>query len=172
MGEILVRKWQPGDDLSAITALLHRAYAELAEMGFRYTATWQDDEKTLQRLSRGMVFIAESDGQIVGTVTLYLPPCKSSCAWYDRPDVARFGQLAVDPEFQRRGIGSRLMDVVENETHAHGVPNLALDTAAGAHHLIALYQKRGFSIVSKADWKSTNYESVMMNLAFGDPKLR
>ncbi|MDB4377687.1 hypothetical protein N9Z33_01380 [Akkermansiaceae bacterium] len=90
MGEILVRKWQPGDDLSAITALLHRAYAELAEMGFRYTATWQDDEKTLQRLSRGMAF----------------------------------------------------------------------------------YQKRGFSIVSKADWESTNYESVMMNLAFGDPKLR
>lgn len=137
-------------------------------MGFRYNATWQDDATTLKRLGKGVAFVAECEGRVVGTATLYLPPYSSGCAWYGRADVAHFGQFAVDPEFQRQGIGSRLLAELERETRGRGIANLALDTAEGAVHLIALYERRGYEVVELVDWKSTNYRSVVMNRALGD----
>ncbi len=163
MQSVLIRKWNSNDDISKITSLLHRAYGQLADLGFRYHATWQDDEVTFKRLSGGVAFIAEKEGQIVGTATLYLPSGQTGCEWYDRDDVARFGQLGVEPELQRQGIGSLLLDEIEMTAKLYGLPNLALDTAEGATHLIDLYQRRGFEYVCDADWDITNYRSVIMN---------
>ena len=163
MTSITIRKWKENDDISSITSLLHRAYGQLAALGFRYHASWQDDETTLDRLSRGVAFIAEQDQKIVGTVTLYLPPSQTGCQWYDRGDVARFGQFGVEPELQRCGIGARLLESIESTTIHSGVPNLALDTAEGATHLIELYSRRGWVYVCDADWEITNYRSVIMN---------
>jgi GNAT superfamily N-acetyltransferase len=163
MGPIIIRKWTSDDDISQITALLHRAYGQLADLGFRYHATWQDDKVTLDRLSRGIAFIAEQDGKIVGTATLYLPPSQTGCEWYDRADVARFGQFGVEPELQGQGIGSLLLDKIEFTTLSHGISNLALDTAEGATHLVDLYSRRGFQYVCSADWEITNYQSIIMN---------
>ncbi len=163
MKEWEIRAWRESDDISAMTAMLHRAYGQLAELGFRYHATWQDEETTHRRLSQGLAFVAELDSRIVGTATLYLPPSETGCAWYDREDVARFGQFGVEPSLQRRGIGSQLLEIIEATTLAHGVPNLALDTAEGAAHLVELYERRGFVYVCHADWDITNYRSVIMN---------
>ncbi|MCV2403396.1 GNAT family N-acetyltransferase [Marinomonas sp. C2222] len=164
MSSIIVRKWRETDDISKITALLHRAYKELADMGFKYYATWQGDEVTRKRLSAGVAFIAEKDGNIVGTGTLYFPSnTPAGCDWYDRDDVAKFGQFAVDPDYQGCGIGSKMLEEIENTARKKGFPNLALDTAEGAHHLIKMYGKRGFKLVDYADWDKTNYRSVIMN---------
>ena len=168
MSHVVIRKWKDDDDISEITALLHRAYSQLADLGFRYHATWQDDEVTLNRLSGGIAFIAEKDGNIVGTATLYLPCGQTGCDWYDRADVARFGQFGVEPEFQGQGIGSLLLDVIEEATKSHGILNLALDTAEGATHLVELYSRRGFYCVCEADWGITNYKSVIMNKKLGE----
>ena len=168
MKTVVIRKWKNDDDVSEITALLHRAYGQLAELGFRYHATWQGDEVTLKRLSQGVSFIAEKDGKMVGTATLYLPPSQTGCEWYDRPDVARFGQFGVEPELQGQGIGSSLLDIIEETTKSHGIPNLALDTAEGATHLVELYSRRGFCHVCTADWGITNYQSVIMNKTLGE----
>ena len=159
----IIRKWNESDDTSEITALLHRAYGQLAELGFRYHATWQDDSVTLDRLTRGIAFIAEEEGRIIGTATLYLPPSQTGCDWYDRTDVARFGQFGVEPSRQGHGIGSQILDVIESTTIAHGIPNLALDTAEGATQLIEMYSRRGFKYICDANWDITNYRSLIMN---------
>ena len=160
---ITIRHWNQEDNVSVITSLLHRAYGELADLGFRYHATWQSEEVTFDRLSRGIAFIAEDQGEIVGTATLYLPPSKTGCAWYDQEDVARFGQFGVEPTLQRKGIGSLLLDAIETTSISRGVFNLALDTAEEATHLIELYSRRGYKYVCDADWEITNYRSVIMN---------
>ncbi len=160
---IVVRPWREDDDVLAITHLLHRAYGQLARLGFRYHATWQDAAGTLKRLTDGVPFVAQRAGAIVGTVTLYVPPNVFGCAWYDRGDVACFGQFGVEPELQGRGIGNRLLETVEQETRRRGIANLALDTAEGATQLIAMYARRGYKIVGEAKWDITNYRSVIMN---------
>ncbi len=160
---VVVRRWTDSDDVHEITELLHRAYAQLAELGFRYHATWQDAATTLRRLSKGVPFIAKRDETIVGTITLYVPPNVSGCDWYDRGNVACFGQFGVEPSLQRCGIGSQLLAAIEAEAKDRNIPNLGLDTAEGATQLIAMYKRCGFEAVGHADWNITNYRSVIMN---------
>lgn len=161
---IHVRGLRDDDPIPAITRLLHEAYAPLAAMGLRYTATHQSDEVTVSRLQRGVPFVGELDGEIVATVTLY-PTAgpNSSCAWYREPGVLSFGQFAVHPDLQRHGLGARLIGMVEDEALNRGGRELALDTAEPAHHLRQWYEKLGYRFIEFADWSTTNYRSVILS---------
>jgi len=161
---VVIRSLRDDDSIPAITRLLHDAYAPLAAMGLRYTATHQDDEVTLSRLQRGIAFIGELDGDIVATVTLYpTAGANSSCAWYREPGVFYFGQFAVRPDLQRHGLGRHMIAMLENETIARNGRELALDTAEPAHHLRQWYEKLGYRFIEYADWSSTNYRSVILS---------
>jgi GNAT superfamily N-acetyltransferase len=164
--QVILRDLRDDDSIPEITRLLHAAYAPLAAMGLRYTATHQDDEVTLGRLQRGIPFIGEWNGDIVATVTLY-PTAgpTSSCAWYREPGVFYFGQFAVRPDLQRHGLGRQMIGVLENETIARGGRELALDTAEPAHNLRRWYEKLGYRFIEYADWSSTNYRSVILSKA-------
>ncbi len=164
MERTVIKRWAPSQSVTEITSLLHRAYAELASLGFEYVAATQCELTTRERLSEGIAFVAELDGKIVGTATLYLPPNDDSdCDWYRRDDVAFFGQFAVEPSLQRCGIGGRKMAEIETHARRSGVLNLSLDTAAEAKHLTAMYAKLGFQPVATVSWPETNYSSVVLN---------
>jgi GNAT superfamily N-acetyltransferase len=160
---IQIRPLRPDDPIPPITVILHAAYSPLARMGFRYLATHQDDATTLRRLQRGFALVAELEGVIVGTVTLRPPRDKSDCAWYLRPGVYSFGQFAVRPDLQRRGIGLRMLQFVEQQARDCGAAELALDTAEGAEHLRKWYERLGFRFVGHVSWDDTNYRSVVLS---------
>ena len=159
--ELSIRLITPADSISELTHLLHRAYRPLAEAGMNYMACSQDDDETRRRIAKGECWLAMLNDRIVGTVTLYLPPGSGS-PWYSRPDVASFGQFAVEPLHQSRGIGSRLVDHVERRAGEGGAAELACDTAEPAKHLIAWYERRGYRFVEFAQWKKANYRSVIL----------
>lgn len=166
----VIRRLQESDSIPAITRLLHEAYAPLAAMNLRFTATHQDDAVTRGRLSRGLPWVAELEGEIVATVTLYPAVSESGCCpWYREPGVFSFGQFAVRPDLQRHGLGTRLITLLENEAACRGATELALDTAEDAHHLIRWYEKLGFRFIQFADWSSTNYRSVVMSKSLEAP---
>ncbi len=161
---IVIRRFAETDSIPAITRLLHAAYAPLAAMDLRFTATWQDDAITARRLAGGLAWIAELDGEIAGTVTLYpVLTTTSDCPWYRQPGVFSFGQFAVDPPFQGRGIGTRLIHHLEAEALALGASELALDTAEGATDLIRWYEKLGFRFIETMEWGNTNYRSMILS---------
>ena len=121
-----------------LTQLLHDAYKTLADKGFRYTATYQSPEKTLERLNRGESYLAFWDEQLVGTISLYAPQSDSPCDYYRKEGIYHFGQYAVKPIFQGRGIGNALLQFVEMKTKTLGVksylwipPLLIKDTDMG-----------------------------------------
>ena len=110
--EITIRPVSPSDSLEELTDLLHRAYAPLLAAGMRFYATHQPVEATADRIEKGECLVAVRDGRIIGTITLYPPTEESHCEWYRSPGVSHFGQFAVEPAEQKRGIGSRLMELV------------------------------------------------------------
>lgn len=155
------------DEVPALTSLLHRAYAPLAARGLRYVASHQTETTTRDRISRGECWVADLDGAAVGTVTWYRTTPDSDCGHYRRTDVAHFGQYAVEPHLQGRGIGAALLGQVERRAAEEGFAHLACDTAEPATDLIALYERRGFRRVGTVRWESVNYRSVVLSKPLG-----
>ena len=139
--------------------MLHDAYAPLAAQGLRFLATHQDSATTRRRMSRGDTILALDADQIVGTITLKDVEHTTGSPFYDRSDVAGFGQFAVRPSHQRRGIGSTLLSLVEGLAREKDVKMLALDTSEHANELIVLYESKGYRFVEYVQWPDVNYRS-------------
>lgn len=162
-------RFDPGlHSVPELTALLHRAYASLAAQGLRYVATWQGDEITLQRVSSGECYIVIQESRLVGTVLFRPADRTSGSPWYDRPEVASFGQFAVLPELQRQGLGGRLLELCERRARESGASELACDTAEPAEHLLRFYAKRGYRLVERVQWSMTNYQSMILSKSLAD----
>jgi GNAT superfamily N-acetyltransferase len=161
---IAIRPIGPDDSIEELTALLHRSYAALGDSGLNYTAVDQSAETTRQRLKGGVGFAAvDAQDRIVGTVVFYPPGQSRGSPWLERSDVAHFGQFAVEPALQQLGIGSRLMDLVEQQARATGAREIALDTAEPATHLIGYYRRRGYRLIEYAQWRGKRYRSAIMS---------
>lgn len=159
----LIRPIRTSDSLDELTELLHAAYKPLGEMGLRFFATHQTVEQTRDRVESGECFVAELDGEVVGTITLYTEPYDSSPDWYRREDVGWFGQFAVEPSLQRKGIGRKMIEFIESRARERGLMEIALDTSEKASHLIAYYQKMGWRVVDETQWEVTNYRSLILS---------
>jgi GNAT superfamily N-acetyltransferase len=159
---VYVRPLDAELDIPALTALLHRAYKQLADLGFQYVASIQDEDVTLSRATKGQCFVATLGSRLVGTITLYEADQTSGCRWYDRDDVGHFGQFAVDPDLQGRGLGGSLLALVEGCAVDSGLWELALNTADGADHLIHFYERRGYRFIESVPW-GKNYASVILS---------
>jgi GNAT superfamily N-acetyltransferase len=164
MKDVEIRRLAEADSLQDLTDLLHRAYASLGAMGFRYRAVDQDVETTKTRLSKGECFVVVHQGLVVGTALLSPPSLRAPwCEWYDRLDVSVLSQLAVEPRFQGRGWGSALVRHIEGRAAELRAAELSVDTSQGATHLIEFYGARGYRNVGYAQWTHTNYRSVLLS---------
>lgn len=146
-----------------ITDILHAGYAQLAALGFNYMAVDQSVEMTRKRALGAECYAVEKDGGIVGTVTLMPPSSRKYHPYYERPDVAIFGQFAVDPTLQQGGIGKHVVQLLEQRVRDLGAHKLACDTAEGATHLVEWYTRMGYEQVDKTDWPHATYTSVIFS---------
>lgn len=140
-------------DVPAIRLLVNAAYKELADMGLNYTATYQDEKTTRERINQERAFVLERDGEIVGTVLF------SVKNYFTNKNSAYVSQLAIHPPLKRSGMGSFLMDFCEQLAWSEGFESLQLDTAKPAHHLVDWYKQRGYQIVGETHWEGKTYES-------------
>src|SRR5207302_5150516 len=114
MSEVKVRLARPEDDerlgeilvSGYVTAyarkmpqvvLSDRRKAELREVG--------------KKREQATVLVAELEGRVVGTVTLWKKGAPQSEAWL--PDAADLRHLAIDPALQGKGLSSALLDEAE-----------------------------------------------------------
>jgi ribosomal protein S18 acetylase RimI-like enzyme len=159
-----IREFRDSDPVSEITDLLHRAYKPLADAGWKYVASYQDDTRTLHRIKTGRCFLLTDQDKIIGTIVYYTtlynrPDCP---AIYNETGFSHFGQFAVEPFFQKQGLGSMLMNHVEQFAQAEGNHTICFDTSEHAHHLIDYYKKRGYEFAAYHQWVDTNYRSAIM----------
>lgn len=140
-------------DIPAIRLLVNAAYRELADMGLNYTATYQDEAVTRERISKGRAFILVVKNEIVGTVLF------TSQNYFTNRKSGYVSQLAVQPNLKRLGLGSILMDLCERAARSEGYDSVQLDTAKPALHLVNWYTSRGYKIVGETRWEGKTYES-------------
>ncbi|MBN2794654.1 MAG: GNAT family N-acetyltransferase [Clostridia bacterium] len=162
---IEIRPLKSEDSISELTQVLNESYKFLLDMGLNYVAATQNDEVTLIRVNKAYkCFVAIREGKIIGTVSLYNYSPSTNSEWYNQKHVAKIGQFAVLPEYQKHGLGGKLMDIAELEASClEHITEVALDTAETAYHLIRYYEKRKYRYVETIRWGLANYKSSVMS---------
>lgn len=146
MSGLIVRAARPADDarvgeltLDAFLTVYARKMPEV-----RYDdARKKDLLDVAAKRARALVLVAELEGRVVGTVSLFKPGAEGSEAWL--PDAADLRHLAVDPALHGRGVSQPLLDraeaIARDEWKAAAV---CLHVRQGAHGVARLYQSRGY----------------------------
>ncbi len=144
---VSVRDAQPAE-YAAIGELRVGAYAAgdfLAD-----TSNYGPTLRTLATDGTGQILAAEADGQLLGTVTLQLPPHAGQVV--RGPDEAEVRALAVAPGAQGRGVGRALLRAVIDRAAGLGIRQLVLSTQSGMDAARHLYTSVGFGRLPDRDW--------------------
>lgn len=143
-------------DVSQIRTLVNEAYKELADQGLNYTASYQDEEETRRRMAQGRTFVLVSGTEIVGSVLFF------EKNYFTEKKSAYIGQFAISPKLKRQGLGSIIMDFLEQLANDEKFEAIQLDTAKPAKHLVDWYQSRGYKTVGEKHWDGKTYDSYIM----------
>lgn len=149
-------------DVPALRMLVNNSYKELSDLGLNYTATYQDEEKTLERISKGTAYILEKNFEIIATVLL------KSENHFTGKRTAYISQFAVKSELKKSGLGTYLMGFCEQKAYADGYEGVQLDTAIPAKHLVTWYLKLGYQIVGETQWEGKTYRSYIFEKSFNE----
>lgn len=141
------------DDVRALRALLNLAYKELADRGWNYSATYQDDVATSQQITDRRVYLFEHEGQLRATVTVH------DENWFTAKRSLYVGRFGVHPSLKRTGFGSKVMQAIEQLALRDGYEAIQLDTAKPAEHLVSWYQRLGYKIVGETHYEGKTYDS-------------
>lgn len=129
----MIRRATP-DDAAALHELMRAAFGPFEP---QYTpacfdATIIDAPRFQQRMAEGPVWLAEVNGEVVGTIGAKL----DARGLYVRG-------MAVHPEAQRTGLGRQLLDVCADYGRRHGAKAMWLSTTTFLDASAALYQSYG-----------------------------
>lgn len=119
------------DDLAAIQALTEEAYRPYTEMLGAPPIPVTEDYRP--HIDAGGVWLLESEGRLAGLLVLEAAP-----------DHLMIFSVAVAPQFQGRGFGTRLLRWAQERAKASGVAEVRLYTNARMERNIALYRAFGF----------------------------
>lgn len=139
------------------------AYAKHAKSGMRYLASYQDVSKTKDRCNEGVTFIALDGSSIIGTITINHQENSCNIPWYEKNGITSFHQFGVHPNYQSKGVGSLLLNAIEDYARGNNISELAFDTSENAIELINYYKKRGYRLVDECKWDHTNYKSLIFS---------
>jgi ribosomal protein S18 acetylase RimI-like enzyme len=96
--------------------------------------------EALERVAEAgrFVLVAEADGTVVGFAS-----GEERRHWSGDPELY-VGELAVDPQYEGRGVGRALIDGVTEHAKQRGLTTITLDTGAANTDARGFYRRLGF----------------------------
>lgn len=148
----VIREARPEDDF-AIGELLVEAYVtqyakKLPEV------VYTDERKSALRdvaskRAIAKVLVAEVDGEVAGTVSLFPPGAPGSEAW--TPNTADLRHLATAVRYHGTGLARPLLEAAENLAREWKLDAIGLHVRRGAKGVAEMYQRRGFVRTPEGD---------------------
>jgi ribosomal protein S18 acetylase RimI-like enzyme len=145
---MVIREARP-DEYAAVGELVVDVYRSIIPGLDEYADELRD---VANRVASGaLVWVAEVDGALAGTVT-YVPG-PGRYAEFDDPHGAGIRMLAVLPTFQGRGIGEALTRACIDKARQDGRRRVYLDTTQWMEKAQRLYRRIGFARAPELDWE-------------------
>jgi len=119
-----------------ITQEAFEAYAEFSGAK-NLSALSETKEETLCDIKEKLVLVAVSNGEILGCVRVSV-----------NGDTAYLSRFAVREQYRGVGVGSKLIEAVDEEMQKKGVKKISLHSASKMLPLIRFYYGKGFYIES------------------------
>ena len=95
----------------------------------------------------GFAILAEDGGELLGYALVAIKTAADTefeDTWRSGPRVAEIETLSVAPAARGRGIGSALLDRIDEELEAEGIEDVAIAAFVTNLDAIRLYERRGF----------------------------
>lgn len=131
------------DDIEAIRAVERRAGRRFAEAGYPAIAAFEVLEAAALRAgieAGGLLVLADPEDVPVGFVLLE-----------PAPDAAHVHEIDVAPEWQRRGLGRRLLDHAAGWALGRGLDRLTLTTYRDLPFNAPFYSRYGFRVLGERE---------------------
>lgn len=140
------------EELDKVAAILKAAYLQYEK--FMPADAWQFYQADIMdvrgRMAESELIVAEVNGELAGSVTLYLKG-RNSVAGNWPAGWASGRLLGVDPVFRGKGIGRALMDECIRRCRKLGIKTLGLHTAPIMEVAKGMYERMGFQPVPEFD---------------------
>ena len=101
-------------------------------------------------------FVAEINGEIVGSVALFPPKTDAYKGLVDELDHPEIRMLAVSENARGKGVASELIAECIQRAKAKGFQTIGLHTADFMESAIKLYERLGFDRLPKYDFEPSN----------------
>lgn len=152
MSSYRVRPAEPRDD-AAIGELLVASFVEQYARKLPDVVVTGHRKAELRNVAAkralAHVWVAEKDGEIVGTIALWPPGAHRSEAWIS--NAADLRHLAVAGAHRGGEVSKLLIDTAEKHARAMGCTSVCLHVRRGAGGVRALYERRGFVRAPEGD---------------------
>jgi predicted N-acetyltransferase YhbS len=133
-------------DAHAVTTIVNKAFRSAEN--FFVEGDRLDEEEVHKLLGVGTFLVAEDGREMLGCV--YVEP--KSLPDQSLPKRAYLGLLSVDPEQQRGGVGSKLMDAAEDYCRELGCHFMDIKVVNLRQELPGYYQRRGYVETGTSDF--------------------
>ena len=138
------------DDVARVTKEAYKQYRDIMPPdAWKNYAKDQGDVRG--RFGKAEIMVAEVNGRLAGTVTLYSKNSEpTEMGWLRGWAAVRL--LAVHPKYRGLGIGRALMEEVLRRCRERGIRTVGLHTNPGMDIAVGLYERMGFKRVPQYDF--------------------
>jgi GNAT superfamily N-acetyltransferase len=112
------------------------------------------------RLTEALLLVAEHDGDLVGTITLYADATDEGMPAQFPARTAGIRAVAVDPRARGQGVGGALLDAAIRRSIARGAQWIGLHTVRCMVAATRLYEGRGFQRAPANDFLANDFFSA------------
>ncbi|MFJ5697784.1 GNAT family N-acetyltransferase [Arthrobacter sp. NPDC093139] len=148
--QIIVRPAVPAD-YEAIARITRDSYLAAGYFDSADHPYMRQIQDVARRAAHATIWVAERNGQVVGSVTLAVAGEPYADIALD--DELEFRMLVVDPAVQRSGAGLAMVEaIIEHARSLDGIRAVALTTGRTWESAHGLYRKTGFRRVPERDW--------------------
>ena len=148
-------------DLDEVCSLIKKAIEHMEQQGiYQWDELYPAREDFQEDIDNNSLYLAIEDGRIIA---IYVINRDCGDEYYnfqwDNPDESAYiiHRFCVSPEYQNRGIGSRVLAHIEDQIRSMGYSSVRLDVFSQNPYALKLYEKNGYKKRGHFDWRKGRF---------------